>query len=35
MGAHVGGQDSAGQYLFKVTVHAHHSGLTLFSRLLS
>ena len=34
MGAHVGGQDAAGPYLFKVTVHAHHSGFTLFSRLL-
>ena len=34
MGAHVGGQDAAGQYLFKVTVHSHYSGLTLFSCLL-
>ena len=34
MDAHVGGQDAAGQYLFKVTVHSHYSGLTLFSCLL-
>ena len=34
MAAHVGGQDAAGQYLFKVTVHSHYSGLTLFSCLL-
>ena len=34
MGAHVGGQDAAGQYLFKVTVHSHYSGLTLSSCLL-
>ena len=34
MGAHVGGQDAAGQYLFKVTVHSHYSGLTLFSCLI-
>ena len=34
MGAHVGGQDAAGQCLSKVTVHSHHSGFTLFSRLL-
>ena len=33
MGAHRC-PDAPGQYLSKVTVHSHHSGFTLFSRLL-
>ena len=33
-GCPCGWANAAGQHLFKVTVHAHHSGFTLFSRLL-
>jgi len=33
MGAHVGGQDAAGQYLFKVPVHSYYSGFCVLSSL--
>ena len=33
MDAHVGGQDAAGQYLFKVTVHSYYSGFCVLSSL--